>query len=123
MVEINFSQLFDDECSSKFHISRSSARDCLENPDRIEKTNLDEYVLVFAIKAFNDKFLLLVVASEKKDELRVDSAYKIRLDLEKGITLRNPAYILEKLINKFGLEVKVGDQTRRFILCQKIESA
>lgn len=120
MSNITFSQLFEAESMNKFHIAKSSARECLENPDRLEKATFDELMFVFATKNINDNFLLLVIALEKNNELNIEIAYKVTNNLENGLNLRNPLYIFEKFINEFGLEVKIQDLTKKLILLQKI---
>lgn len=123
-MEIQFTDLFKSECSRKLGIRPSYARDAILNRDHVEFIRLDnEQQLVFFSKKVTlhrKEFYLIVCARQVKEDLQVDLAFKILPDLCPDHGQITPLYLLERLAERFGLNISIGKVTAKFILREKI---
>ena len=123
-MEIHFTDLFQKQCSQKFGIRPSHARDAILNRDHVEFITLDKEL---QLKYFSKKitpprkqFYLVVGTRQVKENLHVDFAFKILPDLCPDPSKATPLYLLERLAERFGLNISIGEVTTKFILRKQI---
>jgi len=123
-MEIQFTDLFKKQCSQKFGIRPSHTRDAILNKDHVEFITLDkEQQLVYFSKKVTllpKEFYLVVCARQVKENLQVDLAFKILPDLCPDQGQITPLYLLERLAERFGLNISIGQVTAKFILRKQI---
>jgi hypothetical protein len=119
-MEIVFTALFDDYCRDKFHIPRQLVRDAITNPLELHSTSYKGLKLNFYTKDIVGDELLLIIAREDNSKLVIDYTFRIKADLLKATDLQNPLTILQKFIERFGLNVVVGEQKSKFIFEEEI---
>ncbi len=118
-MDINFTDLFKKESQDKFSISTEEVENTINNPSKSEEIAYEGLSLKFYTKANGDK-LLLVLGREISNQITIDLAFRIKPDLDKKLAIFKPAQILEKLIDRFGLEVEIGETKSKFILANEI---
>jgi len=123
-MEIQFTDLFKSECSKKFGIRPSHARDAILNRDHVEFIRLDnEQQLAFFSKKVplpRTEFYLIVCARQVKENLQVDFAFKILPNLCPDHGKVTPLFLLERLAKRYGLNISIGEVTAKFILRKQI---
>lgn len=123
-MEIQFKDSFKKEYSDKFGIRPSHARDAILNKDHVEFIRLDnEQQIVFFSKKVTlprRELYLVVCTRQVKENLQVDFAFKVLPDLCSDRDQITPLYLLEKLAERFGLDISIGEVTAKFILRKQI---
>ncbi len=120
-MDISFTDLFDKESRDKFGIPRQAVREAIETPSNSEEVLYQELQLEFYIKEIDKNQLLLVLARKIDSQIVVDLAFKIKEDLVKALKIHRPTSVFQKLIEKYGLVVVVGDVSQKFIMTQEID--
>ena len=114
---------FKREFAQKFQIAPSHIVSAVKNHDQIQVVNVDELELQFFIKridAAQPPFSLLVYFSREEKQLHARAAFKVYHDLCPECASLPPLEILERLVERFGMELRIGERTGKFILQEKI---
>ena len=120
-MEVNFTELFDKESRDNFKISRESVREAIETPLNLEEIVYKGLRLQFFTKEIDNNRLLLVLARKVENKIVVDLAFQVKMGLAKALKIQQPTLVLQRLVEKYGLVVTVGNISRKFIIAQEID--
>lgn len=108
-----FTDLYVNECERKLKINRNEVMQAYVNPDKQQKLVSQGLLLRLYTKRLEKYHLLLQCHEQDSGNFFVDLAFKVKDDIvgDDG----EPLQILEELISRFGLTVRVGNQQKKFI--------
>lgn len=113
-VRIVFGDSFND--SKTLGVSERDVENTIKGPDEVKKIPLEMgRQLVFFIKKIDNNYNLLVDTKWEGDKCIVISALKIPNNFIQEIGSKEPLIVLEKLANKIGLTIRVGQNEEKFI--------
>ena len=110
-------------CMLRFGIREADVRDALEAPDKEQPHQVDDLTLGFYIKRHqrNGIEAYLLVCTEKTEEREiVHQAFWAFPDLTGGLNVLEPFILLQQLVRRFGLALRVGNQLNNFIFRETI---
>jgi hypothetical protein len=122
-MRIRLTEMYDQNCQGKFQISREQARQTVSNSDSQQIMELDSLRLGFFVKHFawpSGEFYVLACGRQVEDEWLVDLAFKVLPQLIVGLDELQPIMLLQQLVHRFGLTMKIGQQLNRFIMREEI---
>jgi hypothetical protein len=131
-MKIQFTDLFNNESKGKFNISYNEVLEAIKEPNKRELLNLPQiehsligfsssedfkaiFYLKHEVKMEGKPYLLIATHELKEGNTYVDFALKIYPDFIDRIEELNPIEILRELANEFGLMIKIGKQSSKFI--------
>ena len=124
-MNIIFTDLFKDECQSKFRITKKHVRKAITSSDAQEIVQVDDLVLGFFVNREvrpKDETYLLVCTRQKDNNWLVDLAFRMHPDLIDSAGTLEPLILLQALCQKFGLSIRIANQFNNFIFREVIHS-
>lgn len=118
-MDVAFTDLFKKECGEKLGIVEDVVREVLKKPSGYKNINYKGLLLEFYIKDTN-RFYTLVFGRKDQDQLEVDLALEIKKEFLEPKEVIEPTKALQKLIEKFGLDIKVGNYSGKIVVAQNI---
>jgi hypothetical protein len=118
MMNLIFTDLYEQEVREKFGITRNHVRDALNSPDSQSAITLEDFEIVYYIKRIlhsKGKLYLLVATHKIAEDIFVDLAFRILPELISDINTIEPIIVLQELIQRFGLTIRIGYQLNKFI--------
>src|SRR5262245_19240546 len=118
-----FTQMFQEICTRLFGLREADVQDALSAPDAQQLYQVDELVLGFYTKRSQysgSEAYLLICARKAAENQVVDLAFWIFPDLIAGLNVREPLILLQQLVARFGLMLRVGNQLNKFIFREMI---
>lgn len=122
-MKVEFTEVFEQNCQGKFQITREQVRQTVINPDSQQILQLDGLVIGFFIKRItrqSPEFLVLTCARKDGEDWLVDLAFKVLPELVVGLGVIEPLMVLQQLVHRFGLTLKIGHQLNKFIMQEEI---
>jgi hypothetical protein len=123
-MNVIFTELFNIECKDKLNIPYERVQEALINPDAQQTLKLDDLELCFFIKQgdaiFGNKRILLVCSRKENESTLIDFAFIVPLELIDSDNIIEPLIILQELVQKFGLMIRIGNQINKFIFNESI---
>jgi len=97
-------------------IRPSHAIAAVDSPDQFQAVVVDDIRIGLYLKIVtaNSPFAILVSTNEKSDAVEIYDGLRIYPDLTPNALSRTPLEILEALVGRFGLDLRVGDRNGRF---------
>jgi len=120
-MEINFTDLFDKESRNKFGVSRELAREAILTPLSSEEIAYKGLQLQFFTKKTDANRFLLVLARKVDNKITVDLAFEVKANLAETLQIQQPTSVLQKLVEKYGLIVTIGNISKKIIIAQEID--
>ena len=120
-MKIIFSEQFQQVCLGEFQIKVKDVRNTIISPNKkcvLKLNSLD--IGIFLSPESEGEFYLLVIASKRDGNWHVLQGFKILAELLDGATRPDPLQVLKILVSKFGLSIKIGDYTEKFIMDERI---
>jgi hypothetical protein len=122
-MRLVFTQMFQDVCPVWFGIREADVQDALAAPDAQQWYQMDDLMLGFYTKRrqrSGSEAYLLVCTRKIAENQAVDLAFWIFPDLTAGLNLLEPLILLQQLVGRFGLTLRVGNQLNKFIFRETI---
>jgi len=123
MPAIKVSKLYKDVSNKQFGIRARHAEEVVAAPDRTAKL-VEEAVEVRVHRKRVDgdrPHHLLVVETELRDGApTINLALKVNGEIDDNIEHQDPLRLLEKLVQRFGLEMEIGGKRSKFFLQERI---
>lgn len=119
-VNVTFTELFKKECKERFGITEGLVSEVLENPTGHEVIDYKDLSLEFDIKEVGGVYLL-VISRKLGEQLEVFLGLKIRKDFIGEEMLSKPNNVLEKLVDRFGLDITIGNFSGKYAVAQDIK--
>ena len=94
------------------HIDEKTARDIMLKPDHKKDVVSENGAVFFYLKKIDEKYHVLIVAAADSHDIRADLAIKIPVGFIAEIGTQDPLAIVEKLVEKFGLEMKINNNPK-----------
>jgi len=114
---IIFPEKFQDELNDKFQINPSDVYDTISTPDRKETQQIDdELTLAFFVKEIPqmpEPYVLLVYGEQTETTFEVSMAWKILPQVMPEAKVLAPIELLREFANRFGLQITLGEHTRK----------
>jgi hypothetical protein len=122
-MSLVFTQQFHDVCTRWFGIREADVQDVLATPDAQQWHQIDDLTLGLYTKRrqrSGSQAYLLVCTRKVAENQNVDLAFWIFPDLTAGLNLLEPLILLQQLVGRFGLTLRVGNQLNKFIFRETI---
>ncbi|HUD44418.1 MAG TPA: hypothetical protein VMR41_02655 [Patescibacteria group bacterium] len=113
--------MFETECKDKFGISHTMVKKALAGPLDSQEITYKGLDLLLTTKEIDTSNILIIIANREKNDLSIESAFKLRKDLMKDILIQKPLTIFQHFVEKFGLDIIIGDFSSKFILDETID--
>ena len=125
MIRLQFSESFDLFASGVSGIRRTHVEYAIQNPNKVQSLTLSNddssYIFQRYVEEAKDPYLLLILTYMKDSSTRiVQYALKIYPSLTRDIKEKTPLEILDLFANRFGLNIKIGNNNRKFYWKEKI---
>jgi hypothetical protein len=103
-------------CLKPFNIiTPEKFQTAIEKHDSLKRINFHNYKVIYILKKFDNHYLLIDCRNERPDEITVFKVFILGEQLIKTISIDNTLSVLEKFVNEFGYQIKIGDQIGKFI--------
>lgn len=125
-MEVKFTELFNVRCQNRYHVSRGQVRQVVLEPDIVQTVDFDNQVISFFVKKVSkgdSHFYLLTFAKTNGENLDVILAFKVLPELAPDLETPKPLILLQKLVERFGLSMQIGNQFNKFIMSEEIISS
>ena len=122
-MRIIFTELFKSECQNKFQITEGQVQQVITSPNEQQVAKFDDLELRFFVKKMlypEGEHYLLICTRLEGDNLLVDLAFRILSELVEEVKTLEPIILLQQLVLKFGLQIRVGQQLNKFIFRELI---
>jgi hypothetical protein len=122
-MKVEFTEEFEQNCQGKFQIAREQVRQSVINPDSQQILQLDGLIIGFFIKRItrqSAEFLVLTSAAKDGEDWLVDLAFRVLPELVVGLGVIEPLMVLQQLVHRFGLTLKIDHQLNKFIMQEVI---
>lgn len=126
-TKIAFSQAFDKVGRGMLHLNPRHVQEAVEKHTSADEIRLgSEMRIVIFLKANFSPATghhLLIHAVERADTIHVHDGLRVKNDLGPGIAEARPAEVLRRLAERFGHEIVIGKEQRRFYLNDKVRAS
>ena len=126
MAEAKITDLFKKECAAKFGIRTQHALAVVANPDQtsvLEQNGLTLRIHSKFIDATRPPCFLIVIEQVKEDTSSISFGLRVYPDLCDDFSQLHPNDMLEAVAERFGVPIRVGEFTGKFIWAAKIAIA
>jgi|SRR5918992_3367847 hypothetical protein len=104
-----------------FNISREQVNDATHHDDVKRTIKYGNCTIILFLKKFGRYYLLVDGRWDSSFSLKISNVFIIDEQLIKGLSLENPLAILVQFANEFGYEIRIGNQSGKFIQDAEIE--
>ncbi len=122
-MSIVFTDMFTETCEGEFQVSRKQVYQTLNTPTSEQIEEFDNLKLGFFIKEESqaeNTTLVLVCARRVNDQWAVDLGFRIRPELIDDLESLEPLALLQRLVESFGCEIRIGTHHSKFIFRKTI---
>lgn len=119
-----FTDALRDVCMARFNIREADLRDAIEAPDKEQSHRIDDdLTLGFYTKRHRrsgTEAYLLVCTTKIEEQEFVHQAFWAFPDFTGGVSVLEPLILLQHLVGRFGLTLRIGNQLNKFIFSETI---
>lgn len=121
-MNIQFRETFDHFSKEKYGIKTGQAKRVIRHPDKHQGVKFDHGLILkfFSGQIPLTKHYLLVYGTVEGDDLVVNGAFRLLADFRTDVETCTPVQLLEKFVDRFGLEVSVGRLRSKFFFNQQV---
>ncbi|HKQ22207.1 MAG TPA: hypothetical protein VJS91_09220 [Nitrososphaeraceae archaeon] len=115
-MPVIFPDAYKEECEKKFGIRRMDVIQTYTYPDKEQKLLAQGLKIYLYLKKIVDKYILVHgIQRGVNGNFEIIGAYKLKEELVTRAGTLEPLSLIKELANDFGLTIKVGNQTSKFI--------
>jgi hypothetical protein len=98
-----------------FRITDDHINETVDHPTGSKTIDFGGYILTLFLRKFDNHFILVDGRRGATSPLNISSAFKFDHSLIENLPISNVLEVLQRFANEFGAEIRIGDQTGKFI--------